>query len=68
MPFSTRNSVIAHLYGCVIVASLTKNKQTTWKMLRIIYCDKQSSFEVLLEKDSRFYSREEHPNISYRNV
>ena len=26
MPFSTHNSVIAHFYGCVMVASLIKNK------------------------------------------
>ena len=38
------------------------------RCLRIIYCDKQSSFEELPEKDSCFYSREEHPNRSYRNV
>ena len=30
------------------------------RSLRIIYCDKQSSFEELLEKDSCFYSLEEH--------
>ena len=38
------------------------------RCLRIIYCDKQSSLEELPEKDSCFYSREEHPNRSYRNV
>ena len=36
------------------------------RCLRIIYCDNQSSFEELQEKDS--YSREEHSNINYRNV
>ena len=38
------------------------------RCLRIIYCDKQSSFEELLEKDSSVSIREEHPNIAYRNV
>ena len=53
MPFSTRNSVIAHLHGCVIVASLIKKiNRLHERCLRIIYCDKQSSFEELLEKDS----------------
>ena len=67
MPFSTRNSVIAHLHGCVIVASLIKKiNRLHERCLRIIYCDKQSSFEELLKKDS--YSREEHSYISYRNV
>ena len=61
--FWTRNSVIAHLYGFVIVASLTKKTTATTKkktmnrlhennLLRIIYDDKQSSFDELLEKDS----------------
>ena len=31
-PFSTRNSVIANLYVCVIIALLIKNKQTTLEM------------------------------------
>ena len=54
MPFSTRNSFFAHLYGCIIVASLTKKKinRLHERCLRIIYGDKQSSFEELLEKDS----------------
>ena len=53
MSFSTRNSIIAHLYGCVIVASLTKKiNRLHERFLRIIYCDKQSSFEELLEKDN----------------
>ena len=53
MPFSTRNSVIAHLHGCVIVASLIKKiNRLHERCLRIIYCDKQSSFQELLEKDS----------------
>ena len=33
MPFSTHNSVVASLFGCVIVASQQKNKQTKWEML-----------------------------------
>ena len=52
MYFSTRNSVIAHLYGCIIVASLTKKLKLHERCLRIIYGDKKSSFEELLEKDS----------------
>ena len=37
--------------------------------LRLIYSDKQSSFEELLEKRwFCFYSRKKYPNISYRNV
>ena len=46
------NSVIAHLYGYVIVALLTKQKQTKWDMFKNnLWCE-QSSFEELLEKDS----------------
>ena len=53
MPFSTRNSFIAHLYESVIVASITKKiNRLHEKCLRIIYCNKQSSFKELLEKDS----------------
>ena len=58
--FWTHNSVIAHLYGFVIVASLTTtttkkktmNRLHENNLLRIIYGDKQSSFDELLEKDS----------------
>ena len=53
MPFSTRNSFIAHLCGCVIVALLTKKiNRLHGRCLKIIYCEKQSSFEELLQKDS----------------
>ena len=53
MLLSTVNSVIAHLYGCVVVASLTKKiSRLHQRCLRIIYCDAQSSFQELLEKDS----------------
>ena len=39
--------------GCVIVASLAKKiNRLNERCLRIIYCDKKSSFEELLEKDS----------------
>ena len=39
--------------GCVIVASLVKKiNRLNERCLRIIYCDKKSSFEELLEKDS----------------
>ena len=53
MPFSTRNLVIAPVkrmcHGCII------NKKTNRlheRYLRIIYGDRQSAFEELLEKDS----------------
>ena len=53
MPFSTHNSIIAYLCGCVMVASLTKNQNRLHeRCLRIIYGNKQSSFEELLEKNS----------------
>ena len=53
MPFSTRSSAIAQLYGCVIVASLSeKVNRLHERCLRIIYGDKQSSFKELLEKVS----------------
>ena len=45
------NSVIVQLYGCVIAASLTKKiNRLHERCLRIIYCDKKSSFEELLKK------------------
>ena len=53
MPFSTRNLVIAPVkrmcHGCII------NKKTNRlheRYLRIIYGDRRSAFEELLEKDS----------------
>ena len=53
MPFSTRNSVIAHLYRWDTVASLKKKiNRLHERCLRIIYGDKHSSFEELLEKVS----------------
>ena len=63
MPLSTRNSVIAHLYGCVIVASLRKKINRLHERGLINYCDKQSSFEELLEKDSSVCIHER--NIKY---
>ena len=68
MPFSTRNSVIVHLivhlYGCVIVASLTKKiNRLHERCLRIIYGDKQSSVEELLEKNSSVSIRERNIQI-----
>ena len=47
------NLAIVHLYGCVIVV-LTNNGKINRlheRCLRIIYSEKQSSFETLLEKD-----------------
>ena len=64
MPFSTRISVIATLYGCVVVASLTKKiNRLHGRYLRIIYCDNQSSFEQLLEKDSSVFIHERNIQI-----
>ena len=53
------------VHSCIINTKINRLHE---RCLRIIYCDKESSFEELLEKDSCFYSQEEHPNISYRNV
>ena len=46
------NLAITLLYGCVIVVlTIAKINRPHERCLRIIYSDKQSSFETLLEED-----------------
>ena len=64
MPFLNRNSVIDHLYECVIVASLTKKiNRLHERCLRTHYRDKQSPFEELLEKDTSVSIHEKNIQI-----
>ena len=49
MPFSTRNSVTTHLCHSSIINK--KINRLHERCIRIIYCDKQSSFQELLERD-----------------
>ena len=54
MHFSTRSLTIVHLFGCAIVVSHENNKKNSRfheRYLRIIYNDKRSPFNALLEKD-----------------
>ena len=54
MPFSTRNSVISHFYGCHSWIINNKINRLHERCLRIIYGDKQLLFEDLLEKRAVF--------------
>ena len=49
MPFSTRNPVITHLCHSSIINK--KINRLHERCLRIIFCDRQSSFQELLERD-----------------
>ena len=52
MRFLTHRLTIVHLFGCAIVARITIKSIDFMKgVLRIIYNDKRSSFNVFLEKD-----------------
>ena len=51
MCFLTHCLTIVHLFGCAIVAKITIKSRLHERCLRIIYNDKRSSFNALLEKD-----------------
>ena len=52
MLFSWPNSTTAHYYGCAIIETIARKKNMLHeRSCRLIYNDKRSSFEDLLEKD-----------------
>ena len=69
MRFSTRSLTIVHLFGCAIVVSHENNKKNSRfheRYLRIIYNDKRSPFNALLEEDCSVLIHERNTEILFK--